>query len=77
MKREEFIELIKSIGFKLNYDIYEYKGFGIDLSDYFYYFYNVSGWSKYNYNDLTLFEECFKKELRSIKLKQLLYCNIS
>jgi hypothetical protein len=79
MKQEEFKKYIKSIGFE-NYtggNIYDYKGFRIDLYNYFYYFYIGSEWSGHYYTDLDPIYKYFKRELRSIKLKALLYFNIS
>ena len=75
MNCKEFEKLIKSIGF--DYDvsehIYIYKHFGIDLYNECYNFYNGYEWNGgYYYNDLKNIENNFKKELRSIKLKQLL-----
>ena len=72
MNREEFIKLIKYIGFilesNLAYHRYYYKNYEINLYDYIYNFYNGSEWIKSDLNDLSP----FKKELRSIKLKGLL-----
>ena len=68
----EFSNFIKSIGFKPSGYYYRYKGFIIDLSKNDYSFYNGSKWyCNIDYNDLTPFK-VFKKELRSIKLKELL-----
>ena len=86
MSEEEFIKFIESIGFEYNeqYDIYKYKKYhGGDHLDYQIYTiefindkYNCwdgSEWiGRYEYNDLKLIQECFKHELRSIKLKKLL-----
>ena len=74
MSREEFKNYIKSIGFEYNDAIvYDYKKYRIDLYQYIYDFYNGSEWVyDIDLNDLTLLEKYFKKELRSIKLKQLL-----
>ena len=51
----------------------------IDVDSYVYHydFLNGSKWIKYDLNDLSPIKEHFKKELRSIKLKELLYSNIS
>jgi hypothetical protein len=76
MNQEEFIILIKSIGFeKFGDHLYNYKEFSIYL--YFhvdeYDFRNGYEWTDdISLNDLTPLENNFKKELRSIKLKQLL-----
>ena len=72
--REEFKELIESIGFS-HVNMYSfYKGFKIEF--YFhideYYFYDGSNWLFYDYSDLTPINKYFKKELRSFKLKALL-----
>ena len=73
MRVEEFINYIKSIGFKKIGIYYVYKEYKIVLyNNYYYNFYNGSEWfSDIDYNDLTPFK-VFKKELRSIKLKELL-----
>ena len=71
MNRNEFIKLIKSIGFKPydNYVSYTYKEFALSLWNYYYDFWNGSNWVDYiPYNDLTL----VLKLSRSIKLKELL-----
>ena len=69
-------ELISSIGFTFSckyFDFrYEYKEFKIDLYDDHYKFYNGSGCVTYVLDYLTPLEKEFKKELRSIKLKELL-----
>ena len=69
INKKEFVKLIKSIGFiKIGYE-YEYKEYRIDLASNYYNFYNGSGWTFHiKLDDLSV----FKKELRSIKLKQLL-----
>ena len=70
----EFKKFIESIGFKYNSHniFYEYKIFKIDLFFIDHYeFWSGSKWINYNYNDLTPFK-VFKKELRSIKLKNIL-----
>ena len=85
MCEEEFIKFIESIGFEYNeqYDIYKYKKYNgvdhldypiyiIDLYDDHYKFYNGSGCVTYVLDYLTPLEKEFKKELRSIKLKELL-----
>ena len=77
MIREEFKELIESIGFKsyTNY-LYCYKEFTIDLYNSFYDFYDFYNGSKWfytvPYTDLTPINNDLKQELRSIKLKELL-----
>ena len=73
--KEEMRILIKFIGFKysIQYDIYEYKQYGIDLYSDHYDFWNGSKWTLFiKYNDLNLLENYFKTVIRSIKLKQLL-----
>ena len=81
MSEEEFIKYIESLGFKNNYGglyQYQYKEFRIDISpiDIFpstNHFYNGSEWIvNESFSDLTPLENNFKRELRSIKLKQLL-----
>ena len=77
MIRKEFEKYIKTIGFKSinsNGDYsYKYKGCEIDLYDDHYDFFNGSEWTlRIPFNDLTQLEKEFKRELRSIKLKQLL-----
>jgi hypothetical protein len=72
MSREEFRILIESIGFKYN-GLYEYKEFRISYSNKYYNFHNGSKWIySILLNDLELIEKKFKKELRSVKLKELL-----
>ena len=84
MIREEFIKYIESIGFKLLYRypkilLYEYGKHNIDLYEDYYYYYTrfpfegACDIGEYNFNNLRPFETNFKKELRSIKLKKLLY----
>ena len=77
MKREEkFIIFIKSLGFKYNYNsnIYEYKEFTIDICNgNIYNLYTGSVWYKYYpYENLEPINNYLKKELRTIKLKQIL-----
>ncbi len=74
MSSEEFKILLVSIGFEYNYhfDIYTYKEFSIYVYSNYYHFANGSGWNIYYYNYLDPILVNFKKELRSIKLKQLL-----
>ena len=73
MKKEEFKLLIESIGFYSTDGFnYYYKEFEIYLYNSYYNFYDCSEWDDYNYNNLKPIEECFKRELRSIKLKALL-----
>ena len=65
---------IESIGFKHNgWDYYHYKKYSISLYTSHYIFSNNSE-CIYNIklDDLTPLEKVFKKELRSIKLKELL-----
>ena len=73
MKREEFKKVILSIGFiKIIGVIYRYKDYSIHFFGDTYHFFNgLECIGLHNYNDLTPFK-VFKKELRSIKLKQLL-----
>ena len=73
MIRDEFEKLIKSIGFKYDGYSYLYKEYIIDLYDDHYKFYIFTEFTgRYEYNDLSPFDEYFKKELRRIKLKQIL-----
>ena len=76
MNREEFKNYIESIGFIYerteDFDRYVYKKYRIDLASNYYHFYNGSEWDSYELNDLTPLAKEFKKELRSIKLKQIL-----
>ena len=74
MNKEEFKQFIESIGFKHEGLFYDYKSYRIDLIPNCYNFWNGSGWLfhiKFT-DDLTQFNKYFKKELRSIKLKQIL-----
>ena len=71
MSREEFIYFIKSIGFKVDVIYHCYNKYKLCLYHNRYALYNGSGWCYYEFNDLTPFK-VFKKELRSIKLKNLL-----
>ena len=72
MNRDEFIKLIESIGFTQEYDARYYK-----YDDYYIYLDDIEcnfsdGW-KWIYNiDSDTICNYFKKELRAIKLKQLL-----
>ena len=74
--REEFIKYIVSIGFKSAdrfYNEYIYKEFKIHLWKVNYDFYNgLESITYIPYTDLTPIKEHFKKELRAIKLKELL-----
>ena len=70
--REEFKKFIKSIGFKFDGLYYDYKQYSIFVYNRNYYFYNGSGCITYVLDDLTPLEKEFKKELRSIKLNQIL-----
>ena len=84
MTREEFIKYhgvdlldfqkyIESIGFKPSDVFYRYKGYLISLNHKSYNFHNKSGWLfRIKLTDLTPFEKEFKREIRSIKLKELL-----
>ncbi len=76
MCRKEFIKLIESIGFKFKLgDVYQYKEFVIELYSYdtdSYDFYNGYIWESYDSFGLEPINNYLKKELRSIKLKQLL-----
>ena len=70
MSRGEFKKYIKCIGFD---DFYRYKKYRINLYIDHYHFYNGSEWSEdISFNDLTPFENNMIKELRTIKLKELL-----
>ena len=71
MSRGEFKKFIESIGFKKEGWYYVYKEFRIKLYPDYYTFYNGSKWVGCEIDDLTPIENYFKKELRSIKLKQL------
>ena len=71
MIREEFVNYIESLGFKLKYayDYYYIRGsYGIILYDNNYEFCDNSKFWQYSYSDLSP----FKKLDRRIKLKQLL-----
>ena len=73
MSEEKFKLLIESIGFKHNVRLHKYKEYRIDLFFIDHYnFFNGSEWFVYEYNNLTPIEVHFKKELRSIKLKNIL-----
>ena len=74
MSREEFKHFILAFGFKSNGLYYYYKEYKILLYPEFYTCYNGSEKiaSCIDYNDFTPLYE-FKRELRSIKLKKLLY----
>ena len=68
----EFKRYIESIGFKRNGIYYVYKEYRLYLLSNYYNFNNGSLWVQdIDLNDLRPFK-VFKKELRSIKLKQLL-----
>ena len=72
-KKEEFIALIESIGFKynINKECYDYKGFKIIILPSFYGL-NTDGrggvWNSYVYSDL----KPLLKLIRSDKLKKML-----
>ena len=85
MNKNEFKNYIEYIGFKFKFTVYyygnkEYNGVDyyqwqkceIKLYDSNYGFNNGFISSEHEYNDLKPLEKEFKKELRSIKLKQLL-----
>ena len=75
MNKEEFKQFIESIGFKYIEHNYRYKSYRIDLySAHYYNFWYGSRWLFHIKltDDLTQFNKYFKKELRSIKLNQLL-----
>ena len=83
MNKEEFKKYIESIGFYYEGFYYVYKKHhGVNHLDskmysiichlYNYIFYNGGKGERYTYNDLKPLEKEFKKELRSIKLKQIL-----
>ena len=69
MDWKEFEKYIKSIGFKKKLWYYEYKEYKIDLWNEYY---DFSGKYDIPFTDLTPLEKVFKKELRSIKVKELL-----
>ena len=77
MSEEEFKKFIESIGFEYDGYNYIYNGcencYEIDLYNNCYDFYNGYKWlGLHAYNNLTPFENYFKKKLRSIKLKKIL-----
>ena len=73
MTRNEFVKFIQSIGFKYNGLSYRYKNYDMYLHVELYKIYNHSGCiGGFEYNELGPIKYYFKKELRSIKLKQLL-----
>ena len=72
MNQEEFKKYIKSIGFDEDILYYYYKQYSIYFLSNHYNFHNGFGWEAYDLNDLRPIQEHFKKELRSIKLKQIL-----
>ena len=74
MDRKEILEnFIESIGFEFHGISYVYKKYKIDLWNDYYNFHNGYEWFYgIDLNDLTLLEKYFKKELRSIKLKNIL-----
>ena len=79
MSEEEFLKYITSIGFKYHdYDlIYECGDYKVSIWGEYYNIYNGYEWiRRNNYNDLNPIEKYLKKELRSIKLKQLLIKNV-
>lgn len=82
-----FINYINSFGFEfdkmgslyLTFDKYLYIGnslnlkrYSIDIFDDHYYLYDPEWVGRYYFNEVKLLDVKFKKELRSIKLKQLL-----
>ena len=85
MSREEFITYIESIGFKyykkdsisVRYEYLCLTKYRIDIyRDIYYDIYDFWNGSEFvqniHLNDLRLIQECFKKELRSIKLRNIL-----
>ena len=72
----DFKKYIESIGFIYDDFTHRYKEYRIDLDYDCYDFYDGSKWwcnkDYKDYNDFTPLEKEFKRELRSIKLKQLL-----
>ena len=81
MDRKEILEnFIESIGFKYDSYSYLYKNYQIDLyknyNNYYNNYYNFHNGSEWTWgiplNDITLLENEFKHELRSIKLKKIL-----
>ncbi len=77
--RDEFRILIENIGFRFNnrYNHYEFKKFRISLNKNDYTLYLDYLWINCKFEDLEPIKNNFKKEIRSFKLKQLLYFNIS
>ena len=71
---DDFIKYIKSIGFIHSHNtVYNYENFTIHIYKIYYDFYDGSHSTLFiQYNDLNLLEKYFKRELRSIKLKELL-----
>ena len=68
-----FKNYIKSIGFNGAYGGYIYKEYSLYLhADHYSFFDGIDMITFIDYNDLTILEKFFKKELRSIKLKKLL-----
>ena len=75
MNREEFKNYIESIGFKPFGIYYKYELYHIYLNNTHYEFYDISNNIRMSYidlRDLNLLEKVFIRELRSIKIKQLL-----
>ena len=77
MNRDEFITYAKSIGFKSSGNktssVFLYKKFRLYISNTDYALLNSNNHlGTSNLNDTKIFENIFKKEFRTIKLKQLL-----
>ena len=76
MEYDEFKKLAESIGFEIDGQYYSYKKYMLNIFKSHFNFYNGDRWSLGNdyYQDLNLtpFKTYFKKEMRSIKLKQIL-----
>ncbi len=74
--RDEFKELIFSIGFKHSSEFqgrFVYKNFTIDISEFDYDIHDGETWSPFHtLDELEPIKKIFKKELRSIKLKNIL-----
>ena len=67
-------KFIESIGFEISNNgwVYDYKNYNIEFFKDFYYFRGDINYGWFGYYDLKPIQEHFKKELRSIKIKQLL-----
>ncbi len=75
MTIDKFIIFIEKLGFGHYHGSYyceNVKGFTIRIDSELYLFNDRIEWYKYKYSDLEPINKNYKKELRSIKLKQLL-----